>query len=88
MSRIVDGTVPIFLTVSATSASDLDAQFIIKRLSNGKYALKAEDDLEDNLYISRRKGCSPGSATPDTVTVKPEKIQRAPYAQWRIITVR
>lgn len=61
------------------------AQFTLERLSNGKYALKADS----GNYLARCNNCVPGGAYPDNafVHVTPAQLTGAPWAQWEIIVI-
>jgi hypothetical protein len=60
------------------------AQWELRKLDNGKYALKSVDS---GNYLARCRGCVPGGAKPDNafVHVTEEEVKTAPYAQWEII---
>ena len=59
------------------------AQFTLEKLSNGRYALKADS----GNYLARCNNCIPGGAYPDSafVHVPPASLPSSPWAQWRIV---
>jgi len=61
------------------------AQFVLNRLQNGKYTLKADT----GMYLARCNECIPGGTYPDSafIHVPENQIQTASYAQWDIAIV-
>ncbi|NTV63066.1 MAG: sulfatase-like hydrolase/transferase [Oscillochloris sp.] len=58
------------------------AQFTLRDLENGKYALQADS----GNYLARCNGCSPGAAYPDSafVHVSPADLAGSPWAQFTL----
>ncbi len=58
------------------------AQFTLRKLSNGKYALKADS----GNYLARCNNCISGGAYPDSafVHVPEAQLMSSPWAQWEI----
>ncbi|MBN9687360.1 MULTISPECIES: fascin domain-containing protein [unclassified Corallococcus] len=78
---IEGGSTPDSVTVHVTDATPpAYAQFSIETLSNGKYALKADN----GKYVARCNNCSPGAATANTVTAHATNPNSEPFAQWTI----
>jgi hypothetical protein len=61
------------------------AHFTLERLSNGKYALKADSER----YLARCHKCAPDAAKPDNafVHVTAGQLMSAPWAQWDVIVI-
>ena len=61
------------------------AQFALKRLDNGKYALRADS----GNYMARCNNCISGGAYPDSafVHVEEAELMNSPWAQWEIIII-
>jgi hypothetical protein len=66
--------------VHVTDSSQAYAQFTPVLLANGKYGLKADT----GKFLARCNGCSPGSSTPNTVTVHATDPNTQAFAQWNI----
>lgn len=76
----------IMVHVSSAELSNAPwAQFTLKRLKNGKYALQTDS----GKYVARCNNCIPGGAKADMafVHVTERELGDAPWAQWDLIVL-
>jgi hypothetical protein len=61
------------------------AQFTLKQLASGKYALQADS----GKYLARCNNCIPGGSYPDSafVHVTEAELMGSPWAHWDLIIV-
>jgi len=71
---------PDNMAVHATDLSQPSAQWFLRKLSNGNYALKSVDS---GKYAARCNNCIPGASYPDSVFVHANDSNQA-YAQWKL----
>jgi putative hemolysin len=81
---IPGGAYPDSAFVHADTPRSAYAQWILKRLSNGKYSIQSADSKK---FAARCNNCVPGAAYPDNVFVHATDPEKEAWAQWEIITL-